>query len=56
MPLRQIAMPWFSAKEEEKKPEVYFSAVDGLKKLYKSKILPVEDLYKYNAVNSPALT
>lgn len=27
--------------------QVYFSAVDGLKKLYKSKIQPVEQLYKF---------
>ena len=46
--------PQFTHKEEEKKQEVYFSAIDGLKKLYKSKVLPVEDLYKYN-INSPPL-
>ena len=27
--------------------QVYFSAVDGLKKLYKTKIKPIETLYKY---------
>ena len=43
----------FSHKEEEKKQEVYFSAIDGLKKLYKSKILPVEELYKYNITSPP---
>jgi hypothetical protein len=26
--------------------QVFFSAVDGLKKLYKERIKPVEDLYK----------
>lgn len=34
---------------------MYFSAVDGLKKLYKSKILPVEEMYKYGNVGSPSL-
>jgi len=37
----------FKKKEEAHEQEVYFSAVDGLKKLYKSKIHPVEQLYKY---------
>jgi hypothetical protein len=32
---------------------VYFSAIDGLKKLYKTKILPVEEMYKYGVHASP---
>ena len=33
--------------------EVFFSAIDGLKKLYKSKILPVEELYKFHVTSPP---
>lgn len=41
-------MPGFFKKQEVAgEAEVYFSAVDGLKKLYKSKIQPVEQLYKF---------
>eukprot|EP00055_Hartaetosiga_balthica_P003254 m.7128 g.7128 ORF g.7128 m.7128 type:complete len:559 (+) comp2713_c0_seq1:3-1679(+) len=43
-----------SKKEEEQK--VYFSAVDGLKKLYKAKIKPVEEMYKFDAFYSNTLT
>lgn len=35
-----------SSKKDEEKQQIYFSAVDGLKKLYKSKIKPIEDTYK----------
>eukprot|EP00051_Salpingoeca_urceolata_P005376 m.72753 g.72753 ORF g.72753 m.72753 type:complete len:563 (+) comp14272_c0_seq2:324-2012(+) len=50
-------MGWFTgSKEEQKTQEVYFSAIDGLKKLYKSKILPVEEMYKFGVLNSPSLT
>ena len=51
-------MGWFSSsgKEETAKHAVYFSAVDGLKKMYKEKIQPVEDMYKFNAINSPPLS
>ena len=35
---------------------MYFSAIDGLKKLYKSKILPVEEMYKFGSLNSPSLS
>ena len=37
-----------NAKKEEAPPQVYFSVVDGLKKLYNKKILPVETMYSYN--------
>jgi len=39
-------------KEEAEEVQVYFSAVDGLKKLYNSKIKPVEDLYKFGGNSS----
>ncbi|EGD82719.1 hypothetical protein PTSG_03370 [Salpingoeca rosetta] len=45
-----------SSKKEEEKQQVYFSAVDGLKKLYKSKIKPIEDTYKFQTVHSSSLT
>lgn len=50
-------MGWFGgSKKEQERAQVYFSAVDGLKKLYREKILPVEKLYKYQAMNSAELT
>lgn len=49
-------MPWFGApKEEAEKQQIYFSAIDGLKQMYKAKILPVEDVFKYTMV-SPILS
>ncbi len=44
------------SKQQEEKVQVYFSAIDGLKQLYKSKILPVEDMYKFGNLNSPSLS
>eukprot|EP00039_Didymoeca_costata_P031438 m.34714 g.34714 ORF g.34714 m.34714 type:complete len:538 (-) comp8767_c1_seq1:1162-2775(-) len=41
-------MPLFKKKEVQEEVQVYFSAVDGLKKLYKSKIRPIEEMYKYS--------
>eukprot|EP00049_Salpingoeca_infusionum_P000502 m.40324 g.40324 ORF g.40324 m.40324 type:complete len:542 (-) comp10426_c0_seq1:269-1894(-) len=46
-------MPWFSSSQKKEKQQVYFSAIDGLKRLYKKKIKPVEDLYKYDMYSSP---
>jgi len=40
-------MPLWGKKKEVEQQQVYFSAVDGLKKLYKTKIKPIETLYKY---------
>lgn len=35
--------------------EVYASVAEGLKKLYKSKLLPLEECYKFHAFHSPQL-
>lgn len=35
--------------------EVYASVADGLKKLYRSKLLPLEEFYKFHAFHSPPL-
>eukprot|EP00047_Mylnosiga_fluctuans_P003555 m.229726 g.229726 ORF g.229726 m.229726 type:complete len:550 (+) comp11949_c0_seq1:110-1759(+) len=52
-----MSMGWFGApKEEQEKQRVYFSAIDGLKKMYKDQILPVEDMFKYGNMVSPSLT
>eukprot|EP00045_Choanoeca_perplexa_P001809 m.21868 g.21868 ORF g.21868 m.21868 type:complete len:542 (-) comp11172_c0_seq1:40-1665(-) len=50
-------MGWFGApKAKQEDQQVFFSAVDGLKKLYKERIKPVEELYKFRAMNSAMLT
>jgi EH domain-containing protein 1 len=38
-----------------KVPEVYSSVADGLKKLYKTKLFPLEEHYKFHDFHSPAL-
>eukprot|EP01147_Barroeca_monosierra_P000064 gene64-3460_t len=45
-----------TSKKEDEKQQIYFSAVDGLKKLYKGKIRPLEDMYKFQALHSSALS
>eukprot|EP00730_Choanoeca_flexa_P016533 TRINITY_DN7837_c0_g1_i3.p1 TRINITY_DN7837_c0_g1~~TRINITY_DN7837_c0_g1_i3.p1 ORF type:complete len:581 (+),score=161.90 TRINITY_DN7837_c0_g1_i3:79-1821(+) len=50
-------MGWFGAsKAKQEEQQVFFSAVDGLKKLYKERIKPVEEMYKFRAMNSAELT
>ena len=39
----------------ETKPELFNGVVDGLKKLYKAKILPVEQNYLFHEFHSPLL-
>jgi hypothetical protein len=43
-------MQFGAPKEEAEKQQIYFSAIDGLKQMYKSKIMPVEDNFKYTMV------
>eukprot|EP00041_Stephanoeca_diplocostata_P035330 m.1241529 g.1241529 ORF g.1241529 m.1241529 type:complete len:557 (-) comp24680_c0_seq1:1954-3624(-) len=48
-------MGWFTKEKDgvvDDPSQVYFSAVDGLKKLYFNKIKPVEDLYKFGGNSS----
>jgi hypothetical protein len=42
-------------KKEKKQPEAYDNVIDGLKKIYKTKLLPLEQTYRFNDFHSPAL-
>ncbi|XP_013406368.1 EH domain-containing protein 3 [Lingula anatina] len=47
---------WIGKDERRKKePEVFATVVDGLKKLYKTKLLPLEEQYKFHDFHSPQL-
>jgi len=47
---------WLNKDESRiKQPEVYDSVVEGLKKVYKTKILPLEQNYFFHDFHSPAL-
>uniref|UniRef100_A0A4W5P8S9 EH-domain containing 3 n=1 Tax=Hucho hucho TaxID=62062 RepID=A0A4W5P8S9_9TELE len=41
--------------KRKKDPEVFQTVSDGLKKLYKTKLLPLEEQYKFHEFHSPAL-
>ncbi|XP_029606941.1 EH domain-containing protein 3 isoform X2 [Salmo trutta] len=41
--------------KRKKDPEVFQTVSDGLKKLYKTKLLPLEEHYKFHEFHSPAL-
>uniref|UniRef100_A0A8C6SK61 EH-domain containing 3 n=1 Tax=Neogobius melanostomus TaxID=47308 RepID=A0A8C6SK61_9GOBI len=48
--------PWLGTDDRRKKePEVFQTVSDGLKKLYKTKLLPLEESYKFHEFHSPAL-
>uniref|UniRef100_H9GTU3 Uncharacterized protein n=1 Tax=Anolis carolinensis TaxID=28377 RepID=H9GTU3_ANOCA len=42
-------------KNEKKTPEVIRTVTEGLKDLYKRKLLPVEEFYRFHDFHSPAL-
>ena len=42
-------------KSKVKEPEVFATVLDGLKKLYKSKLYPLEECYRFHEFHSPAL-
>ncbi|XP_074713740.1 EH domain-containing protein 2 [Strix uralensis] len=42
-------------KNEKKSPEVVRTVTEGLKNLYKKKLLPVEEFYRFHDFHSPAL-
>lgn len=42
-------------KNEKKNPEVIRTVTEGLKDLYKRKLLPVEEFYRFHDFHSPAL-
>ncbi len=44
-----------SDDSRKKEPEVFANVADGLKKLYKSKLQPLEEHYKFHDFHSPAL-
>ncbi|XP_039604206.1 EH domain-containing protein 3 [Polypterus senegalus] len=47
---------WLGNDDRRKKdPEVFQTVSDGLKKLYKTKLLPLEEHYKFHEFHSPAL-
>ncbi|UYV74849.1 EHD4 [Cordylochernes scorpioides] len=47
---------WLSNDESRKKsPEIYNSVVEGLKKIYKTKIYPLEEHYIFHEFHSPPL-
>jgi EH domain-containing protein 1 len=49
-------LKWMSGEDSRKKsPEMYGSVVDGLKSLYKHKLFPLEETYKFHDFHSPAL-
>lgn len=47
-------MKWFGRGTKE--PEVFDNVLSGLKKLYKTKILPLEETYLFHEFHSPQLT
>ena len=47
---------WMSSDERRKKePEVFANVAEGLKKLYRTKLLPLEEYYKFHEFHSPPL-
>ena len=47
---------WIGKDDRKRKePEIYDNVSDGLKKLYKQKLLPLEEHYKFHDFHSPAL-
>lgn len=47
---------WMGKNEKNKKvPEVIHTVTEGLKDLYKKKLLPVEEFYRFHDFHSPAL-
>uniref|UniRef100_H2Y410 Uncharacterized protein n=1 Tax=Ciona savignyi TaxID=51511 RepID=H2Y410_CIOSA len=46
---------WLRGDEQQKEPEVFESVALGLKKLYKNRLRPLEDAYKFHDFHSPAL-
>ncbi|XP_075060465.1 EH domain-containing protein 3 [Mixophyes fleayi] len=46
---------WLGTDDRRKDPEVFQTVSEGLKKLYKTKLLPLEEYYKFHEFHSPAL-
>ncbi|KAL8608656.1 3-hydroxyisobutyryl-CoA hydrolase [Nucella lapillus] len=48
-------MKWFTEDRSKKEPEIFETVVEGLKKVYKTKLLPLEETYKFHDFHSPSL-
>jgi EH domain-containing protein 1 len=46
---------WSKKKQETKDPEAYPSVLDGIKKIYSSKVKPLEQLYGFDIFHTPLL-
>ena len=46
---------WLRGEEKEREPEIFESVSLGLKKLYKTRLRPLEEAYKFHDYHSPAL-
>jgi len=46
---------WLTNDKRQKEPEVFDSVVAGLKKIYRTKLLPLEESYKFHDFHSPML-
>ena len=46
---------WLKDDSRKQKPEVFKNVVEGLKKLYKTKLLPLEEAYMFHDFHSPKL-
>jgi hypothetical protein len=45
----------FLSNDKNKNPEVYETVVEGLKSIYKQKLLPLESYYQFHEFHSPKL-
>lgn len=48
-------MKWLTEDRHKKEPEVFDTVVEGLKKIYKTKLHPLEETYKFHDFHSPSL-
>lgn len=47
---------WLRGHEKTREVEVYQNVIDGLKKIYKKKLRPLEETYKFGEFHSPYMT
>ena len=48
-------LKWINSDGRNKNPEVFETVVDGLKTIYKQKIFPLEEHYRFHDFHSPVL-
>ncbi|PSN36946.1 EH domain-containing protein 1 [Blattella germanica] len=46
---------WLNKDDNKKTPELFENVVEGLKKIYKTKLLPLEQFYQFHDFHSPQL-